>query len=124
MNRRACSTSDEDLGFFFDPHHAPLAATARGLANTWENGAPHDAAVIAESLAGRGLLSACVPRSYGGLVDVAGEGLDVRALCLVREALSWSDGLADTVDPAAQHTPDTDTDTAAATPPPLPAALH
>jgi acyl-CoA dehydrogenase len=97
MNRRGCSTSDEDLGFFFDPHHAPLAATARALANTWEDGAPHDAAVIAETLAKRGLLSACVPRSYGGLGDVAGEGLDVRALCLVREALAWSDGLADTV---------------------------
>lgn len=97
MIRRGCSTSDEDLGFFFDPHHAPLAATARGLANTWEEGAPHDAALIAESLAGRGLLGACVPRAYGGLSDVAGDGLDVRALCLVREALAWSDGLADTV---------------------------
>ncbi|MEZ4393246.1 MAG: acyl-CoA dehydrogenase family protein [Polyangiales bacterium] len=97
MTRRPCSTSEEDLGFFFDPHHAPLAATARALATHWESGAPHDARDVAASLAGRGLLAACVERAYGGLEDGPETGLDVRAVCLVREALGWCDGLADTV---------------------------
>lgn len=96
MTRHDCRTSDLDLAFFFDPHHAPVAAAARALANAWSEGAPHDAAVIAESLAGRGLLGACVPRAYGGLEDGPAEGLDVRALCLVREALAWCDGGVDT----------------------------
>jgi len=97
VTTRPCSTSEEDLGFFFDAHHAPIAAVARSVAEGWERGAPHDPREISEVLAARGLLAACVPADWGGLRDAPAGSLDVRALCLLREALAWSDGLADTV---------------------------
>lgn len=97
MTRRHPATSEQDLGFFFDPAHADFAAKARDVAARWEKGAPHDAREIARDLAREGILDACVPATHGGLPARGRTGIDVRAVCLAREALGWADGLADTV---------------------------
>lgn len=97
MTLLRCRTSDEDLGFFFEPRHAEIAAKARAVAQGWEKGAPHDAREVAAALAAQGVLDACVPEGYGGLPARDANGVDVRSVCLAREALAWADGLADTV---------------------------
>jgi acyl-CoA dehydrogenase len=96
MTRRACAPSSDDLTFFFDDWHAPLAETARALAmEPWPEGA-EDPSAVARRLADAGLLRACVPSSVGGLVARHPDAIDVRAVCLVREALAWGSGLLDT----------------------------
>jgi acyl-CoA dehydrogenase len=87
-----------ELPFFDDPHRrlapalteisrelAPLAA--RGEAGD-ADGAGRDALRI---LSNRGLTRRLVPREYGG------EGLDLRTLCLIREAVAGVSALADSV---------------------------
>lgn len=97
MSRRACAPSSDDLTFFFDPWHAPLAEAARALAmEPWPE-EDHDPHAVAKRLAGAGLLRACVPASVGGLAASDPDAIDVRAVCLVREALGWGSGLLDTV---------------------------
>ena len=97
MNRRACAPSSDDLTFFFDPWHAPLAEAARTLAmEDWPE-EQEDAHAVAKRLAEAGLLRACVPASVGGLPARDPDAIDVRAVCLVREALGWGSGLLDTV---------------------------
>ncbi|MBP6834220.1 MAG: acyl-CoA dehydrogenase family protein, partial [Deltaproteobacteria bacterium] len=56
-----------------------------------------DAHAVAKRLAEAGLLRACVPASVGGLPARDPDAIDVRAVCLVREALGWGSGLLDTV---------------------------
>ena len=90
--RARCGLSTDDLPFFFDAMHAPLAATARAVAMS-DAVDSHDPHALAKLFAERGLLRACVPASEGGLA----KGVDVRAVCLVRESLGWAGGLADTV---------------------------
>ena len=46
---------------------------------------------LVQTLGGSGLLRACVPAAYGGIADT----LDVRHLCLARDALAYASGLAD-----------------------------
>ncbi len=96
MSRRPCAPSTDDLGFFFDAMHAPLADAAREVALS-DAAQSHDPRALARLFAERGLLRACVPASEGGLAARDPRGVDVRAVCLVREALGWSGGLADTV---------------------------
>ncbi len=96
MTRRACAPSSDDLAFFFDGWHAPLAEPRR----RWRWSRPEDREdplAIAEVLASTGLLRACVPSSVGGLRAHHPDAIDVRAVCLVREALGWGSGLLDTV---------------------------
>ena len=96
MSRRACAPSSDDLTFFFDPWHAPLAEAARSLAMApWPEG-EEDPHAVAKQLAAAGLLRACVPASVGGLAARDPDAIDVRAVCLVREALGWGSGLLDT----------------------------
>jgi acyl-CoA dehydrogenase len=90
--RARCGLSTDDLPFFFDAMHAPLAATARDVAMS-DAVDSHDPFALAKLFAAKGLLRACVPASEGGLA----KGVDVRAVCLVRESLGWAGGLADTV---------------------------
>lgn len=97
MTRRACAPSSDDLTFFFDDWHAPLAETARSLAmEPWPE-AHEDPHAVAKRLAKEGLLRAVVPASVGGLAARDPDVIDVRAVCLVREALGWGSGLLDTV---------------------------
>ncbi len=97
MTRRACAPSSDDLTFFFDDWHAPLAERARSLAmEPWPE-AHEDPAAMAKRLGDEGLLRACVPSSVGGLAARDPDAIDVRAVCLVREALGWGSGLLDTV---------------------------
>ena len=81
--------------FFDEEHRAFAALVARHL----ESAAPLDDERDADAscrawvreLAGAGILRACVPDFYGGLRAV----LDVRTLCLAREALAYHSAFAD-----------------------------
>ena len=54
MSRRACAPSSDDLTFFFDPWHAPLAEAARTLAMApWPEG-EEDPHAVAKQLAAAG----------------------------------------------------------------------
>jgi acyl-CoA dehydrogenase len=91
-----CSLSTDDLPFFFEARHGTLATEARALALDPAL-AVHDPSSLAQLLAERGLLRACVPAAMGGLPARTPDTIDVRSICLVREALAWASGLADTV---------------------------
>lgn len=95
-SHRPCAPSTDDLPFFFEARHAPLAETARAVALS-DAAQSHDPHAVAALLAREGLLRACVPASVGGLAARTPDVIDVRAVCLVREALGWVSGLADTV---------------------------
>ncbi len=83
--------------FFGDGHRRLVEALDEWIATEivpLEGGAP-DVDAACRSLVARlgagGWLRYCVPAAYGGALD----GLDVRSLCLVREALAYRHGLAD-----------------------------
>jgi acyl-CoA dehydrogenase len=86
---------------FFEPHHRKIAGdlddwSRRSLKkkpDMWEGeGDPFGAARRAvTSLAEGGWLRYTVPGAYGG----AFEGIDVRSLCIAREALAYHSGLVD-----------------------------
>jgi acyl-CoA dehydrogenase len=104
--RRRCALSTDDLGFFFDALHTQVAENARLVAVHHVGGDDEHAPGgdegkrvrdIAKKLAEHGVLKACVPASAGGIKTRDDSQIDVRAVCLVREALGWSSGLADTV---------------------------
>ena len=92
--------SSDDLPFLFESHHAAVAEAAKAVASGWNHHVdpawqPHVAEDIATraaaaALADAGVLQLCVP------ADFSAPRLDVRALCLVREALGFVDGLLDT----------------------------
>ncbi|MCB9526007.1 MAG: acyl-CoA dehydrogenase family protein [Myxococcales bacterium] len=91
--------SSDDLTVFFEAHHWAVADAARALAAGWTpDHADEDAATrrAAKALADAGLLAWAVPERFGGAAHGRPDALDVRALCLVREALGWADGLLDT----------------------------
>jgi len=82
---------------FFDDEHRGLAArieewAARELPDGADGG-DLDARTraLVRALGEAGWLRACVPSAYGG----ARESVDVRSVCLIREALARRDGLAD-----------------------------
>jgi acyl-CoA dehydrogenase len=82
---------------FFDVAHRTLAVEARRLAPSIAAAESDDvdaaSRIIAGRLAGSGLLRHSVPAAYGGARD----RLDVRSICVVREALAYHSGLADFV---------------------------
>lgn len=81
--------------FFDEEHRALHAGLTRWLAdvNVLDDPRNADASSRAwvRALAGGGWLRTCVPGLYGGLRA----GLDVRSLCLAREALAYHSALAD-----------------------------
>jgi len=93
-------SSFDDLGLFFDAWHASVAARSTALAGAWTVDLDADDRArtreAARALADAGLLAYCVPERFGGAPVGAPDGLDTRALTLVREALGWADGLLDT----------------------------
>jgi acyl-CoA dehydrogenase len=80
---------------FFDDAHRTLAADARqrapGIAALEPDDVDAASRALVTGLAGSGLLRYAVPAAFGG----AREQLDVRSICLVREALAYHSGLAD-----------------------------
>lgn len=81
---------------FFEDAHRTLATTLRIWAQEHIGEAHGEVPVVetrrlVEALAEGGWLQYSVVGSHGGAFD----GLDVRSLCLVREALAWHSGLAD-----------------------------
>ncbi len=92
--RRGPQLSTDDLPFFFAPHHLDLAAAAREAAAAVEAverdlGATDEAArATIAALGARGLFRHFAP---------AQGAIDLRALCLVREALAWASGGADSL---------------------------
>jgi acyl-CoA dehydrogenase len=79
---------------FFDPLHRTLAGRAVRFdcsAELAENDIDRRCRSLVRALGESGLLRYCVPETYGGAL----EALDSRALCVVREALAYRDGLAD-----------------------------
>jgi acyl-CoA dehydrogenase len=82
---------------FFGPEHSAYAAeldtfAASGALDGLDH---HDTdntcRTLVERMGAAGLLRACVPAAYGGLVDP----LESRRICLARETLAYHDGLAD-----------------------------
>ena len=78
---------------FFEPSHRTLATGALAFEPPATPRGDVDAAcrALVRALAAAGLLRHCVPAAYGGASSV----LDSRALCILREALAYRDGLAD-----------------------------
>jgi acyl-CoA dehydrogenase len=91
--------STDDLGFFFEPWHGAVAARAGEAAGALAG--EHDAAEVARALGARlGLYALLVPEALGGAAagrpgDAA--YVDVRSLCLAREALGYASPLADAI---------------------------
>jgi acyl-CoA dehydrogenase len=78
---------------FFEASHRALAIGALAFDPPATSRDDVDAACrqLVRALGAAGLLRHCVPAAYGG----ASSMLDSRALCLLREALAYRDGLAD-----------------------------
>jgi acyl-CoA dehydrogenase len=76
---------------FFEPHHVRLAETMSDWPDSHDEPADMASAcrAHARALAERGLLTHVVPEQ--------GQSVDVRALCVIREALGYRDLLADSV---------------------------
>ena len=85
--------STDDLGLFFGPHHAAVAAHLRDVLGAGPAAAfsrPDDPGAVAAEMGDRlGL--------YRHLVPEGGAAIDVRALVLVREALGQVSALADSI---------------------------
>ena len=87
--------------YLFDPAHAELEAHARTVAvdairPLEERGGMDEdetARAFARALADSGLLRHVVPAAHGG----ANPQVCMRSICLIREALGWASGFADTV---------------------------
>jgi acyl-CoA dehydrogenase len=75
---------------FLDARHLELAQKAATLAKTLEH--EEEPRRIVLELAHAGLLGACVPQEYGGRGNV-----ELRELCVVRDALAYSSSLVDTM---------------------------
>ena len=98
----ATRTATEDYPFFFEPRHAAIARRAADAASTLDdlddegerdvNAAGRKAVRL---LASSGLLKWCVPLEYGGEGRAA--TLEATALCLIREEIARTSGLADAV---------------------------
>ncbi len=84
-----------DWPFFGDAHRALAAEvatwTARELAEQDDSDVDAASRALVRALGAGGWLRHVVPASHGGASDT----LDVRTLCLVREALAYHSGLAD-----------------------------
>ena len=82
---------------FFDEAHRGLAAELDrfiaddGLGTIDHSDADTACKGLVKRLGAAGFLRNCVPQAFGG----ASEVIDSRSLCLIRETLAYSDGLAD-----------------------------
>ena len=82
--------STDDLGIFFAPHHATLAAILRETLAGAPFSLPDDPATVAREMG--------TPLGlYAHLVPAAGAAIDVRSLVLVREALGQVSALGDAI---------------------------
>jgi acyl-CoA dehydrogenase len=89
--------SSTALPFFFDEAHRTLA-TDLERAITNDDHELHDAARVVPRLAEHKLLRLLVPSADGGGAWARnGAGVDVRALCMTREALAYVSPLADSI---------------------------
>lgn len=91
--------STDDLGFFFEERHRALAAKLAEIAPALED--EHEGAKVARELGERfGLYAWLVPEALGG-ADVGRPNdptfIDLRSLCLIREALGYASPLADSI---------------------------
>lgn len=84
VEARGPGLSIDDLPFLFEPAHEALAGKLRALRVSPEHGDAID----------RGILKAL---GEAGLLELFARAVDVRALCLVREALAWWSGNADSL---------------------------
>src|SRR2546428_8904095 len=75
---------------FLEPRHEELAAHAATVAESLEH--EEDPRQLVAWLAAAGLLGACVPSQFGGRGSV-----ELRELCVVRDALAYRSSLADTM---------------------------
>ena len=97
MSERPAPTREHLAWPFFGPEHRAFAAELDGfIASRALDGLDHrdtDNAcrTLVRRLGAAGLLRACVPKGYGGLVDP----MESRRICLARETLAYHDGLAD-----------------------------
>lgn len=93
---RELSPSWSALPMFFDEPHRALGQRCDGIDDADE--ALHDAARVAPRLGELGLLELLVPaREGGGAWGADGAAIDVRALCVAREALAYASPLADSI---------------------------
>lgn len=94
------TSSVDDLSFFFEPWHHEVARRAAAVAEAWTVELDADdreqTRRAARALADPGLLAYCVPQRIGGADVGRPDGLDTRAITLIREALGQADGLLDT----------------------------
>jgi acyl-CoA dehydrogenase len=85
------------LPMFFDDAHRSLGADLDRLM-TDDDRALHEADRVCPRLAEHGLLRLLVPKNHGGGAwGHGGAGVDVRALCVAREALAYVSPLADSI---------------------------
>jgi acyl-CoA dehydrogenase len=85
------------LPMFVDEPHRALGAKLDAAVSA-DDGALHDPARVCPRLAELGLLSLLVPASAGGGAwGHDGKGVDVRALCIAREALAYASPVADSI---------------------------
>ena len=100
MSTMIPGSSVDDLQFFFEDWHRTVVDEARAIATDWrvederdDRQATIDAVHL---LAKAGLTRYCVPECVGGAAVGKPDGVDTRAITLVREALGWADSLLDT----------------------------
>ena len=91
--------SSRDLTFLFDAHHHDIGERASrslkpGLSTRRAMRMQTRRAV--QLLANAGLTAYCIPEQYGGAAVGRIDGLDTRALTLIRESLGWADAMLDT----------------------------
>jgi acyl-CoA dehydrogenase len=97
MSLRLSPTREHLAWPFLGPEHGAFAAeldafAASGALDGIDHGDTDNACrTLVRRLGAAGLLRACVPKGYGGLVDP----IESRRICLARETLAYHDGLAD-----------------------------
>jgi acyl-CoA dehydrogenase len=97
MSERPSPTREHLAWPFFGPEHRTFAAeldtfiAGRALDGLHHGDTDNACRTLVRRLGAAGLLRACVPKGYGGLVDP----IESRRICLARETLAYHDGLAD-----------------------------
>jgi len=98
MTTRKITASWAALPMFCDEAHRALGAECDEALGGDDDPALHDPARVVPRLAEHGLLRLLVPKSAGGGAwGHGGTGVDVRALCIAREAIAYVSPLADSI---------------------------
>ncbi len=99
MTAKAPTSSFTDLSFFFDAVHGDAVARAGTVVANWTLDHGQDLAATTRravaQLADAGLMGFVVPEAFGGAAVGRPQGVDTRAVALIRETLAWADGLLD-----------------------------